>query len=172
MLNIITWLTIINTFILMIGGIIGIIQLVKYWKKPKVELDIDYPHGKLTKVGGNKFVEFNRIPIRLINSGNEDVFIRNFIIGHEGLSGGNSYMPIARDFNLPSRSAKSYEVAYTPNYTPKENKNFGGKWDNFYVEVTYGKNKKVFEKLYYIISEKTKTISTFYKESIWKNRKK
>lgn len=162
MLDIVAWLALGISSIL---AVIEIIKLVKYWKKPKLEVQIDVPYSKMETKNNIKWVELKHIDIRLINSGNEDVFIKSLRLGHKDYDNTLTLMSIDRDFNLPARQVKDYFPDFIFPYKPKEHKS-GGEFDNIFVIANDGK-KNVSEIFYFQIAEENGNgmIHIYFKES-------
>lgn len=137
--NLIAWLALGISLILMV---IKIIETIKYWKRPKIEICIGFPEGKLKIIKGEKIAEL-KVPVTITNKGNEDTFIDNLTINHQSM-----FQIISNRFKLASNEVKFYEVRFSPNYTPKEYF-FGEEHDSLHVQAIDKNGKKHKNKIYY-----------------------
>lgn len=150
-------------------ALIEIVKLAKYWKKPKIEIDIGLVMGKLSTENNVKLVEL-RLDLRVLNSGNQEVFIREVSINHDEILGGSSIKRLDTDFKLEAKDKKDWNGNIKFTYNPKQNKGISGEWDNIYVKVVYDKKKKVDETVYFNINENG-GLSAFWGKDSFKKHK-
>lgn len=160
--DIISWLALGISSVL---AIIEIVKLIKYWRKPCVELKVGFLIGKLVSKNGLKQAEL-RLPFEIINSGNQNVFIRNVEIQHLESHGNYSIKQIDTNFELKAKKSKKYDSNFSINYLPKEIKKFEGKWDKIIISVKYENKKIINEVIFFIMNEEKSSLSAFWGKDV------
>lgn len=159
-----------NELIALIALLLSVINLFLYtisiyndWKKSKIKILLRFPQGELKKIKDGTFIDL-KTKIDVTNVGNKDTFIGSLWICHNEKSLGEksiSKMQIASKFKLPAHTNITFDVKFSTSYNPENSSSPPG-YDNIFVILRDNRNKKLMDRIYYKVNEKTHKIDSFF----------
>lgn len=128
--------------------IIKIIEVIKNWKAPKIDIYVHSPDIKLKNSGNTKFA-YLKFNIDLTNIGNEEAFIELLDISHFHKDGSSIGKGIDGGFKLPVHEKKSFVVEFSDEFNPNKNNKYKQEADKISITVTDKKMKKYIKEFYF-----------------------